>query len=377
MEPEQALKLVKADTSLSKELSLFFKDSHYPAQTTIEINRKLKFFNHYDIQADDHVTYVLLNDENEISGLATLMFKEAWIEGEKQVIGYATDLRVSKERKAILSWTDHFLPVLEKEKKQRNCKYVFTFISDKQSKAYNAFIRPRKTNRPIPRYFLYRKYQYVFLHGLLPFAHDRLPGLTFRKAEYSDRDKLIKYLYKKKAGKPIRFIDSQTDVLRRINKLPYFELDDFVLALDYKNNIIGCVAPWTLPTTEFKIANYNNKLAQSAKQSLKFLSYLGFTKPLPNSGEVLNLNFLTHFQADNPDIFYSLLHFTYEHSNKKELITYRHFKGHLNTFPPKMFIHSTLRFGLYCMLSPEDPVPSFLKPSPYKEPPDFDSPFLF
>ena len=147
---------------------------------------------------------MLMNDDNQISGMATIMFKKTWIEGEQQTIGYATDLRVSKERKAILSWTNHFLPVLEKEKKLRNCKYVFTFISDKQTKAYNAFIRPRKSKRPIPRYFLYRKYQYVFIHGLLPTAHNRLPGITFRKAEFSDKEKLIDYIYKKKAEKPIR-----------------------------------------------------------------------------------------------------------------------------------------------------------------------------
>jgi len=154
-------------------------------------------------------------------------------------------------------------------------------------------------------------------------------------------------------------------------------LEDFVLALDYQNKIVGCVAPWSNPNLEVRLKKYSNNLAKSAQQSLKVLSWLGMAHPLPKEGEVLALNYLTNFYADNPDIFYSLLLHSYENSQKKEITVYNHFEGHLNSLAPKDFLSSKVAYGLYCMLSPEDQVPNFLKPSPYKDPPDFDTPFLF
>ncbi len=371
------MKLVKATDEHNKALIDFYKQYSYAAQTELELVRKNIFFQHYKIQSDQHTTYLLIDKEEQIQGMATLLFRDAWLQGKKQVIGFATDLRVSKNRAAIISWSKHFLPALEEEKKKHNCTYIFTVVSNKQTQAYNAFIRPRKKNRPLPRYFLYRKFKLISIHGLLPFSDEKLPGVTFRTAEYEDKDKLLEYMHIQKINKPIRFIDSKEDILRDIEALPYFNLQDFVIALDHKKQIVGCVAPWVNPALEIKIKSYNNALAMSAKQSLKFLSWIGMTRPLPNVGQTLPLNFMTHFFADNPDIFYSLLRHCYDSSFKRDILVYPHFKGHLPSLPPKGFIHSKAKFGLYCLLSPDEPVPGFLKPSPYKDPPDFEAPFLF
>lgn len=371
------MKLFKADKSYNERLIEFYRSNIYSAQTDLELIRKNDFFKHYDMQSDDHVTYLLIDEDNKIQAMATLLFKMAWLEGEQQVIGLATDLLVSKNRKAIVNWTKFFLPTLNEEKKKRNCNFIFTFVSKKQTKAYNAFIRPRKTTIPMPRYFLYRRYQLTCIHGLLPLADKKLPSLTFRNAEYSDRDKLHSYLYANNSKMPIRFIDSSTEIQERIYNWPYLGFEDFVLALDYQNRIVGCVAPWSNPALEIRIKKYSNNLARSAEQSLKVLSWLGMAHPLPKEGEVLPITYLTHFNADNPDIFYSLLLHCYENVQKKDLLIFNHFEGHLNSLAPKDFMSSKVQYGLYCMLSPEDQVPSFLKPSPYKDPPDFDTPFLF
>jgi len=368
---------MKADKSYNERLIAFYQCNIYSAQTDLELIRKNDFFKHYEMQSSDHVTYLLIDDDDRIQGMATLLFKTAWIEGEQQVIGLASDLLVSKNRKAIVNWTKFFLPAINKEKKKRKCNFIFTFISKKQTKAYHAFIRPRKTGVEMPRYFLYRRYQLNCIHGLLPFADKKLPALTFRNAEYSDREKLHTYLNFNNSKMPIRFTDSSTEIQERIYNWPYLGFEDFVLALDYQNKIVGCVAPWSNPSLEVRINKYSNNLARSTKQSLKVLSWLGMSHPLPNENEVLPVTYLTHFQADNPDIFYSLLLHSYENSHKKDLLVYHHFEGHLNTMAPKDFMSSKMDYGLYCMLSPEDPVPKFLKPSPYKDPPDFESPFLF
>ena len=81
----------------------------------LKIDRNPNFFAHYGTQSEDFKTYVLKDEEKKVHAAASFIFKDACTDGKVQTMATAVDLRVSNNRRAILQWSQHFLPVLEKE----------------------------------------------------------------------------------------------------------------------------------------------------------------------------------------------------------------------------------------------------------------------
>ena len=124
------MKLLQANESDNDRLRQFFSHTIWPGPVQLRFERRENFFTQYKNQSDDFVTLMLTDKtETNILGMATLVFREGVLDGQNQIIGYATDLRVANSRRAVLQWSQHFLPVLEKELNARNCNYVFSVVS--------------------------------------------------------------------------------------------------------------------------------------------------------------------------------------------------------------------------------------------------------
>src|SRR5690606_1715128 len=120
--------------------------------------------------SEDFDTFVMENDDGDILGVATLVFRDAIIQGKTEKIGYGTDLQVVPTRLATQAWPELFLPSFVEAVERRNCKYTFSVINFSQSQAMNALLRPRAQRRDIPRYYLLKRFEVVGLHArsLLP-----------------------------------------------------------------------------------------------------------------------------------------------------------------------------------------------------------------
>ena len=146
-------------------------------------------------------------------------------------LGYATDLRVSPSRKAILQWSQHFLPLLEQECEKRNTKYIFSVLARSQQQAYNAFVRPRSTRRTMARYYLFRRFNIVGLHGKYPFAPKPINTIDIRYAREEDHTKLAQYIIKQKSKQPIYYCEDDQRFFNSIYRWQGLSLDDFLIAL--------------------------------------------------------------------------------------------------------------------------------------------------
>lgn len=370
------MQLIKATSEDSDKLNQYFKDMVFPGPIDLYVHRQRDFFAPYRLQSDDFSTYYLSDKQGKPQAVATMIFKKGWIEGRPQTIGYATDLRVSRHREAILQWSQHFLPIAKEEKEKRDCQFIFSVVPQDHRQAYNAFIRPRHHKRQLPRYYLFRQFKIVTLHGLFPFAPKPLKSLVLRPAVENDRQDLMNYIADKKANKPISFAQSSSDVTKLIHRWKGLDIEDFILALDSKDTIVGCTAPWRpIDIQKFYTRAYSAK-GRTAQTIFNFLSHFGVTHSLPQAGEAIHPVYLTYLLTDNPDIFYSLLHHIFKKISKFEFLVYYDFAGHLITLPPRPFISSTIPCGLYCILSPDEVVPELLKPRPFRAPPDFEAAFL-
>ncbi|MCB0407586.1 MAG: hypothetical protein KDD34_05230, partial [Bdellovibrionales bacterium] len=283
--------------------------------------------------------------------------------------------QVSTNRKAILNWSNHFLPILLHEREKRNCKYVFTVLTKAHRQAYNAFVRPRSPKRKLPRYHLYRRFQMNSLHGLLPFGPKPLDTVSIRHAHDQDREGLCHFILKRTTKLSFHYSDSKETLLREFARLKDFKISDFLIALDSKKNVVGCVLPWSNQVyQDFIIHSYNGR-ALTLYQALRFFSFLGFTHKLPTPVAPLDFKYLTYFYFENPDIFQSLLSYAWTRLDKNQFLSFSHFKDDYTTRLPKSFIRSKIKCGLYCLLAPEDPIPEFLKLAQLGRPPEYE-PFL-
>ncbi|USN47720.1 MAG: hypothetical protein H6626_01095 [Pseudobdellovibrionaceae bacterium] len=371
------MKLLQANESDNDRLRQFFSHTIWPGPVQLRFERRENFFTQYKNQSDDFVTLMLTDKtETNILGMATLVFREGVLDGQNQIIGYATDLRVANSRRAVLQWSQHFLPVLEKELNARNCNYVFSVVSRHQRQAYNAFIRPRSPKRQLPRYYLFRRFDIVGLHGLWPFAAKPLPGITINSAVDSELPEVCTYIHRRKKIQPMYFGRSPEEIYEQIRRWQSFETSDFLVARDSQRNIIGCVAPWSSRKVQRVTVGNLDAKGRTFSDTLRMLSFLGIAHRLPMPGSPLPINYLTHLFADNPDIFYSLLYNAWKRLNKSEVLAYPHFETHIQNVPPRSFISSKTSCGLYCVMPPNVAPPSFLKPTAFGEPPDFELPFL-
>lgn len=368
------MKVIQAGPEHSALLSDFLSSQSLKGPMDVKLLRP-DFFAHYRLQSPDYVTYMMMNENNQIEATASIVFREAMLMDQPHLLGFACDLRVSSRRRAILNWTEHFLPVLEQLREQKNC-IIFSAVPQGQRLAYNAFIRPRSVKRKLPRYHLFRRFRLVSLHGMWPFAHDRIKSLRIRSLQKSDMDALVDYLWTKSQHLPLHFYPNKDAVEKELRRWPGLADASFFIAFDKDGNIRGCVAPWTSTAVQNVVVDKYHTPSRTLKEGLSLLSWLGMTRVLPKQGRPLQFRHLTHLHADNPDIFQNLLIHAYHLCTKKEFLVYNHFENDLISKPPPAFLSATQKVGLFSVLNPNDPVPDFLHPSRMAGTPYFESAWL-
>jgi hypothetical protein len=364
-----------AQESDSEKLKSFVLNQPFLTNAPMElaVDRKGSFFDKYRLQTEDFVTYKMVGEENDIEGIASMLFRKTLLNGEETQVGFATDLRISNSRKAIVEWPEKLLPQMQDAAVSRNCDYVFSIMNSSQTQAYNALIRPRSSRRNIPRYYFYRKYDLITLHGKVPFTDlPFLKSIKIAPMEAADLEPLAAYLKSKAIHKPLSFPYSVDLLLDRFKNWKGFDIHNFLIAKDSRRNIIGCVAPWKASQIlGISVLNYTG-FGETIYTFSKWFSYFGFVKRLPEVREELQVKFLTHLNADNPDIFGALLAEVFRITKKNELLCYPHFSKTPLTMPPKNFLTSRIPFSIYAILPPEKPLPDFLQLHKVTPPPEIE-----
>lgn len=363
------MELTLANEADNIDLINFFKEFPLRGLIDLKIDRQGNFFAPYEIQSDLFKTYLLRDSQKNIQASASFIARDVWYEKAPIRIATAADLRVRPNRRAIAEWSHHFLPVLEKETQENNVSHVFSTINLSDPSLLNTFIRPRTMKRSMPRYYLYRKFNVVSLHGKYPWAKPPMESIKIRQAHSGNLDALSHYLIERSRFRPFASVWSLESFEAKIKKLKGLKLEDFLVAFDSDNNVIGCMAPWS-PTyvQDFIPLDYSLR-AHNFRQALKFFWLFGMTrrlsKPVLSTGfeTPLSFKFLTHIFVDNEDIFESLLYTAFENATASEFLLYSHCEKDYRVLPPQSWISASLPFALYAVTPPAKEMPEFLNPA--------------
>jgi hypothetical protein len=255
---------------------------------------------------------------------------------------------------------------------------VFSSLDLNEAGAMNTFVRPRQMKRPIPRYYLYRKYDLVSIHGHWPWAEPPLASLKISPAHSGNLDGLIDYAVRRSHFRPFSSFWDKDSFLKKCERLPGFKLSDFLVAADANDNVVGCLAPWSGAGIHDYIPLSYTMRAHNFRQMLKFFWLFRQTrrlaKPVASTGLEAKLQFryLTNVFADNEDIFESLIWAAYESVGKNEFLTYAHCHQDYRLLPPEDWITASQAQALYAVVPPEKPMPDFLHPS-FAENPEIEA----
>ncbi len=370
------MKLEIAKPEDAEALHKFYKQFLVRGSIEVKIDRNQDFFAPYDIQSDKHITYLLKSDlgranqPDKIEGMASFVIQDVLIDNEVTTVAFGRDLRISSSRQAALEWTRHFLPVMDEVLKTFGCKYFFAVLSvNGQAKAQNAFFRPRNLKRPLPNNYPYRRFNMVSVHGRLPWAKNPLPNLKIKHGHASNKDALIEYVCKKSRGKNLATVWDAESFYEKIKHWKGLKIEDFLIAFDKNENIVGCMAPWSSGGIQDFIPMHYSMPANNFRQFLKFGKMFGWTRTLTKPFSrlqieaSLNFKYLCFLNSENSDVFESLLWRAYDEAEENEFLVYNQVRSEYIYRSPYNWIAAKQPFGVYLLQPPNIEAPAFLHPS--------------
>ncbi|KYG64875.1 hypothetical protein AZI86_11785 [Bdellovibrio bacteriovorus] len=352
----------------TKNLSEFYKTFLSRGLVDVKVDRNGDFFAPYAVQSDQHLTYQLREDD-KLEGIASFVIRDVLLDDKVQKVAFGRDLRISSNRRAVLEWSKHFLPVMNEVFKTFDCKYLFSVLSMGDVQALNAFVRPRTLKRPLPQYHLFRRFNMVSVHGRLPWARTPLPHLRIRRGSAANVDALIYYIIQKSRQRDLATVWDAQSFHEKLERWKDLNLEDFLVAFDKNDNIVGCCAPWSAGNMQEFIPMEYSLRAHNFRQFLKFGKRLGWTRTLTKPYSRLkveagfNFKYLCFLFADNGDIFQSLLWKAYDEAHEHEFIVYNQQRSEYIYRRPPTLISAKMPFGIYLLHPPDQEIPSFLHPA--------------
>ncbi|MBL7543711.1 MAG: hypothetical protein JNL11_07830 [Bdellovibrionaceae bacterium] len=363
------MRLELAQMSHNEELLEFY--GRFPLENYIQLklDRGRDFFKYYNIQSDQFISYILRDDNLTILGHVCFQIENVLIDGKITRIAWARDLRISPERKAILHWAEHTKSVFDEIRKIFSVDYFMTSLNMNEIVALNTFIRPRAQKRFMPRYFLYRKFDLVTLHGQFPFTYPPDSKLKIRRGNPNQADQYLDYLLKKNQSYAFSVYTDREGLTEMLDRWSSLSWEDFFIAFDSKDNIVGMMSSWSSAGVQDFIPLRYSLRAHNFRQFLKFGKMFSWSRTLTKPYHrikieaALNFRSLNHIFVDHPDVFHSLLWKAFDEARDNEFLVYARDRKNINLKPPLGWISAEQTYGLYCTILPDEDVPSFLHPS--------------
>lgn len=349
---EKSLTLREATADDSKKLNTFFTSIPTLGSIDIKVSREDQFFSFYQRLGLPYKTYVL-EDQDEMLGTASFLIRELKFSDHVLKIGQGCDLRIAPNRKAILSWSKFFHPLIEEIRQKENCDAFITSINHTETQAMNAFIRPKMKRSSQPSYSLSRKYNIVSIHGHYPWQKKLNKNIHVRPYNSSDKEALIHYISEKL--KDYCFVPAalSENVADYIHRSLIYSWSQFLIAFDPHKKIIGCVQPISSSLLQDYLPQDYSPQAHNFRQFLKVAQLLRLgrrlTRPFASSHkqEALHFRMLHFFLFDHAEVQKSLLHAAFDTSKQNEFLVYAFEKNDYSKRPPKGSIFAETPYGLY------------------------------
>lgn len=265
---------------------------------SLAVERTPEFFALYRIQGDPYRTY-LAELEGEIEGLATLIARPGWLEGQRQTVGYAGDLRLSPRVRGGFFLGRAYGPFLRQAFAGLGCEVAYTAILSSNRAAIRALVSrsPRFPEKPV--YRPWRPYAITNLH-LTRRRRPRACGVEVRTAGPDDLPAIAALLQRDHQGRPFGYAFDEALLRQRLRDWPGLTLERFYLA-ERGGRLVGVTAVWDPdPIKRFRVLAYKGRM-RWIRRAFDLGALLLRYPRLPRPGQVLRYGYLTHVSVQDED----------------------------------------------------------------------------
>jgi hypothetical protein len=367
----------------STALNDFFSSIQTEGKLSIKIRRQIDFFSFYrrlnlnfknfifestkqsrpNLTSNENVTHSIPPDiSSEIIGTASFLLQNRTLYNRIVKIALACDLRISNKRKAIMNWSKFFLPKITELQLEEKIDHFITSINLTESKAINAFLRPRQLKDSLPIYELIQKYNLVSVHGFFPLIHSLVKNIKIENAVEQDKEALVQYINLKLQDYELVPEEIKNNLYEYISQSILYSFSHFLIAKDPQGNIVGCTHPVSSGLLQDYFPQKYDQQANNFRQFLKFTSFLRFsrtlTRPFSSTNKEQTLNFrMLHFLFfDHAEVLNSLVYKAFQDSVTNEFVLYAYQKTSQYSYrPPRGTLHAEIPYGLFEIKKPDAP----------------------
>jgi hypothetical protein len=276
------------------------------------VERDPDFFALYDMEwpAREQVVFTAQLDGKD-EGVASFLGRDAYLRGQRVRTAYMSDLRVSPK----ISGKVFGKMMGERYQEARRvlgAELMYTAVFDSNKAAQKALVERNPRFPDKPWYNPLRKFSIQSLHFLSPRAL-RLARHKVRKATARDLDAIVAMLTKDHEKRPFGYVFEDGLLERRLKSWPRFGIERFYLAVDARDNILGCVAPWdALDVKRYRVVGYKGDM-RWVKRGYNLAARALGAQPLPEPGGLLRYLYLTHVcvPSEDPGVMAALVDAVY------------------------------------------------------------------
>jgi hypothetical protein len=302
--------LIRQAGPADNERILAFQARHaMRGKLPLRFDRTPDYFALHRCHADFHEVWLAEDECSAIKGVASLVVREGYIDGRVRRIAYLGDLRLVPDRHLSRAWTGVVRERLEALRREQGVEYAFCCMIRDNRIAVQSLARSRHPDRL--RFAPWQGYDNVSIYarrGLSGSGQARA-GVRIVEAQPHHADALRAFLDAQSREQAFGCVFSQPEFERRLKTWPDFGLASFLLAIDARGAVVGCVAPWDAGRIKRIVLEHLPPSLQAVRLAVNALAPILRRPRIAAPGEPLRDVYLTHLQVRdrNPAVFGALL----------------------------------------------------------------------
>ncbi len=275
----------------------------------LRFDRAPDYFALHRCHAADHRTWLAEGEGGDMKGIASLVVRDGYLMERVQPVAYLGDLRLVPDRILSRAWMEEVRARLAGLEHDAGVQHAYCCMIRDNRLAAQSLLGSRRAGRLALSHW--RGYSNVSVYGRRGWRGATRTAGSVRvvQAQPHHADALRHFLDAESARQPFGCVFSEAEFGRRLQTWPDFGIGSFLLALDARGNLHGCVAPWDAGRIKRIVLERFPPSIQAIRLAYNALAP-AFGRPrIAAPGEPLQDIYLTHLQVRqrDPAVFAALL----------------------------------------------------------------------
>ena len=309
MQSTQLLQIRRAYAADNSRILDFQAQHAMQGALPLRFDRAPDYFALHRCHAIDHRTWLAENERGDMRGVASLVVRHGYLSGLVRPVAYLGDLRLVPDRQLSRAWMEEVRARLTDLEQEAGVQHAYCCMIRDNRLASQSLLGARRGGRlPLTHW---RGYSNVSIYGQRGWrsAARTSDSLRIVQAQSHHADALRAFLDTQSADQPFGCVFSEDEFARRLQTWPDFGIESFLLALDARGNLLGCLAPWDAAQIKRIVLERLPRPIGALRLAFNAMAPVFGRPRIAAPGQALRDIYLTHLQVRqrDPHVFAALL----------------------------------------------------------------------